>query len=250
MSHPHQSTIDLLHALVDRLPPRFPRELGRYMVMRLGELERDAAVSREVLDRAVAEFGKYTWHERRAWQEVYEHEGKPGEERRFLAQLPATVRERVVGDTKHFSPATIVGGERPVSRSLGEVGEGVAQRVGRSPCDIVRLPAFERYTPEDRLIIEEALLRARRDAADHLGAQILAGDVPNYDDTVLHWKQERLRIEEQLLALRRIAREKPMLAPEITKVIADYDIGFSGLMGREPTLVELRGVISDYANRS
>ncbi|MDO8599645.1 MAG: hypothetical protein Q7S02_06065 [bacterium] len=240
MGHPQHATIDLLHAFVDRLPPRFPRELGRYMAVRLGELERDTSVSREALDRVVAEFGKYTWHERRAWEEVYERAGKADEEQRFLTALPGALRERVLDHAKGFSPATAGGGER----------EGVARGAGRSPCDVVRLPAFERYTPEDRLIIEEALLRARRDAADRLGARLLAGELPDYDAVALRWKQERLRIEEQLLQLRTIAREKPALGAEITKVVTDYEIGFSGLMGREPTLMELRGVVADYANRS
>ncbi|MBI4434909.1 hypothetical protein HY635_03810, partial [Candidatus Uhrbacteria bacterium] len=82
--HPLQSTLDLLHQVVDRLPPRFPRELGRYMAQRLGELERDQSVNREALDRVVAEFGMYTWHYRRAWEEVYERNAKADEERRFL----------------------------------------------------------------------------------------------------------------------------------------------------------------------
>ncbi|MBI4450294.1 hypothetical protein HY634_04495 [Candidatus Uhrbacteria bacterium] len=225
--HPLQSTLDLLHVIVDRLPPRFPRELGRYMMMRLGELERDQGVSRDVLDRTVAEFGKYTWHYRRTWEEVYEREGKPEEERRFLELLPSTVRERVAGDTNNFSPS---------SRGGASGGAGA----------IVRLPAFEQYTPEDRLIIEEALLRARREAGDRLGARLLAGELPEYEEVALRWKRERLSIEEQLLAMRRIAREKPSLAEEIRRVVEDYELGLSGLMGREPTLAELRGQVQNY----
>jgi len=236
MTHPYQSTIDLLHVLVDRLPPRFPRELGRYMATRLAELERDQSVHREALDRVVAEFGKYSWPYRRAWEEVYEREGKPMEEQRFLELLPPVVRERVVGDTKNFSPSTAVGGE----------GNGA----GRSPCDVVRLPVFERYTPEDRLVIEESLLRSRREAGDQLGARLLAGDLPEYEEVALRWKQERLKIEEQLLAMHRIAREKPPLAEEIQRVVDDYEVGFSGLMGREPIPTELAGVVADFSHRS
>lgn len=247
MPHPYQATIDLLHQIVDRLPPRFPRELGRYMALRLGELERDQSVSREALDRAVAEFGTYTWHYRRAWEETYEREGKKEEERRFLELLPAALRERVAQDVaargkasgKNFSPSTAVEGER----------EGEAM-VRRSPQDIVRSPTFERYTPEDRLIIEEALLRARREAGDQLGARLLAGELPDYEDVALRWKQERLKLEEQLLKLQKIAREKPHLSREIENVVADYELGFSGWTGREPTLAELKGVVSDYANRA
>ena len=230
MPHPLQSTLDLLHQIVDRLPPRFPRELGRYMMMRLGELERDQSVSRDALDRVVSEFGKYTWHERRAWEEVYERNAKADEERRFLELLPAAVRERVMGDTNNFSPSF---------RGGASGGAGA----------IVRLPAFERYTPEDRLIIEEALLRARREAGDRLGARLLAGELPEYEEVALRWKRERLNIEEQLLKLQKIARAKPPLAREIQNVIQDYELGFSGWTGREPTLEELRGVVADYVNR-
>lgn len=222
VSHPQQSTIDLLHTLVDRLPPRFPRELGRYMIARVGELECDASVSHEALDRVVAEFGKYTWHYRRAWEEVYARAGVGDEEQRFLAALPSALRERAQVDAA-----------------------AAGKRIG----EVIRLPAFERYTPEDRLILEEALLRARRDASNRLGQRLLAGELPEYDATALRWKQERVKIEEQLLALDRIAHEKPALAEEIAKVVADYEVGFSGLMGREPTLTELRGVVADYTNR-
>lgn len=196
------------------------------MAMRLAELERDESVRREALDRVVAEFGKYSWPYRHAWEEVYGQEGKQAEERRFLELLPAAVREHVQTD--------VSGGARG----------GVAS-------EIVRLPIFEKnYTPEDRLIIEEALLRARREAGDQLGARLLAGELPEYEEVALRWKQERLKLEEQLLKLRNIAREKSNLAEEIQRVLADYDVGFSGLMGREPTLAELKGVVADYANRA
>jgi hypothetical protein len=125
---------------------------------------------------------------------------------------------------------------------------GVEERT--RPQDIVRSKQFERYTPEDRLVIEEALLRARREAGDRLGARLLAGELPDYEEVALKWKRERLDIEEQLLRLRKIAREKPHLAHEIENVIKDYELGFSGWTGREPTLPELRGVVADYANRS
>lgn len=237
MPHPYQPTIDLLHQIVDRLPPLFPRELGRYMALRLGELERDVSVSREALDRIVAEFGAYTWHYRRAWEEIYQRDGAPTEERLFLEQLPQNLRERI---------------ERDVAVAKGESVSG-----GKS--QIVRLPAFEQnYTPEERLIIEETLLRARRGAGDQLGARLLAGEIPDpdaavgtsYEEIALRWKQERLRIEEQFFNLRKIAREKSHLAREIWNVIADYELGFSGWTGREPTLAELKGVVADYANRA
>ncbi|MBI4434264.1 hypothetical protein HY635_00370, partial [Candidatus Uhrbacteria bacterium] len=207
--------------------------------------ERDQSVNREALDRVVAEFGMYTWHYRRAWEEVYERNAKADEERRFLEVLPTALREQVLRDSGS------VRGKTPdveEERSDGSTS-GVGVRT-RRPQDIVRLPAFEHYTPEDRLIIEEALLRARREAGDQLGAQLLAGELPDYEEVALRWKQERLRIEEQLLKLRKIARAKPPLAREIQNVIADYELGFSGWTGREPTLTELKGVVADYANRS
>lgn len=238
--HPLQATIDLLHQIVDRLPPRFPRELGRYLAGRLAEIERDQSVSREALDRAVAEFGKYTWHYRRAWEEVYDREGRGDEERRFLEFLPNALRERVVEDVKGVKG---VEGVKDFFPSFRGGARGGAQ-------DIVRSQAFERYTPEDRLVIEEALLRARREASDQLGARLLAGELPDYEEVALRWKQERLKIEEQLLRLRKIAREKPHISREIENVIADYELGFSGWTGREPTLAELKGVVADYANRA
>jgi hypothetical protein len=191
----------------------------------VGELERDASVSREALDRVIAEFGKYTWHYRRAWEEVYRRDGEPEAERGFIAALPAALRERIEQDVAAASQAQTLKSQ------------------------IVRLPVFERYTPEERLVVEEALLRSRRETADRLAQRIIAGEITDYDEGALRWKSERLRIEEELLALKRIARERPAFADEIQRLLEDYEIGFSGLAGREPTLAELQGMVRDYANR-
>ncbi|MFH1098420.1 MAG: hypothetical protein V1723_00610 [Candidatus Uhrbacteria bacterium] len=219
--HPHQSTIDLLRVLVGRIPPRFPRELGRYLAQRVEELARDASVTGEALDRALAEFGLYVWHYRKALEEIYAREAVGEESARFLELLSLALRERVTADA---------------------AASGLAD-----PREIMRLPQFEaNYSPEDKLLIEEAMLHARRELEDNLRGQIESGEITDFDAVALRWKRERLAIEEQLLALAELARTKPQWAAEIRERIREFSLGFSGIVGEEPTLEKARQEVENY----
>ena len=224
MSHPQQSTIDLLRRMVVRVPPRFPRELGRYMNVRVEELARDVSVPEAVLTNVIAEFGRYLWHYRKAWEDVWTREGAPRVAPKFLEMLSGDVRARVEADVgAGFTPA-------------------------RSALEIMRLPQFESaYTPEEKLVIEEAGGGARHAAEEGLRDRIDRGEVADYDATVLRWKQERLRIEEQLLMLEQIAHARPQHASEIRSRIAQCEEGMAGI-SHEPTLRELQGEVENYRN--
>lgn len=216
--HPHQSTVDLLRRMVARLPPKFPRALGRYMIERAETLARDAGIPAEELARSIAEFGVYLWHYRKAFEEAFAREGIPRWEERFLAELPGALRTRVVGDAS--------------GRSL----------------EIMRAPAFESaYSPEDKLVIEEALLTARRAVEEELRDRVDRGEVADYDHRVLAWKHVRLDMEEALLSLRELATAKPAWAREILDKLRTYEEGIAGI-GPEPTREELRKEVESYRN--
>lgn len=216
MPHPFQSSIDYLRWLVGRLPPKFPPELGRFMSIRVEEFARDARVTQEVIDRAAVEFGFYLWHYRKAFAEILAREGDAAIAQRFASALSADLNARVESES------------------------------GGQPLEVARFPSFERaFTPEERLVIEEALLAARRAAAEDVRARIERGEIADYERTALRWKQERLRMEEQLLELRRLAREKPNLSGEILERVASFERGFVDI-DREPTLDELTHEVENY----
>lgn len=222
MPHPYQATLDLLRVMIDRLPPRFPDLLASCARERLDVFAADAHVHSEALDAFAGTFGALVWPYRRAWEEVFAQDGAAIVERAFLEALPPALRAHVERD---------------------------AAAAQEQPSGVLRLPAFEAYTPEDRLVAEEAYLAARHNAAGDLAGRIASGNLPRYDAAVLRWKEEGLRIEGALLELRALARTLPRWADEIGNIVREYELGFTGTLGREPTLDEVRGAVADYRGR-
>ncbi|MFH1430189.1 MAG: hypothetical protein ABIG71_01535 [Candidatus Uhrbacteria bacterium] len=193
------------------------------MQRRIAELRADAGVSREECEAVAIEFGMYSWHYRRAWEEVYARDGQVIATERLFDGMPESLGQRVRADADELGCGTI---------------------------ELMRMPVFEtNYTPEDRLVMEEAFLRARQDAAAELATRLRDGKIPDYERIVLRWKMERLKIEEELLSLRDVARKKPQWAAEIAGAIHEYELGFTGAMGMEATVEEVRGKVEEYTTR-
>lgn len=224
MSHSFQATIDLVRSIIAQTPPRFSVELAHALRERMEVLAADAGVTRAALDAFAIDVGKARWPYRRAWEECYAREGATMEREQFLAQLPHVLREHVESDVDRTS--------------------------FQAPQDILRLPAFEQYTPEDRLILEEALLAARHTTAAALARRVDTGDLPAYERDILQWEQQRIAIDAELLTLREFAREHPALAEEIAATIRAFELGFTGVLGTEPTLAAVRGSIADFRARA
>jgi hypothetical protein len=185
--HPHASTLELLQLAIDALPPFFPKAEAADAQRRKDAFMKDASASYDAIHDLIAELGKRSWAQRKAYEEMFARYGRASEEAHLLDELDAGIRAKY-------------------ERFLHEGGKLDHIAHATSGGDIWKATPFERaFTPEEKFVIERALLAACDKAREEIRALVADAKREEYERIVRENHEKERRMEHMIAELRGLA---------------------------------------------
>ncbi|MFH2062841.1 MAG: hypothetical protein ABIJ46_01660 [bacterium] len=186
--HPHTFTLRLLELALDRLPPGFEESDRRAYVRRLRSFERDFRVPYEQIRLTVAQLGRDSWSQRRAYQEMYDRYGRSSEESYLIRNLDEGLREK-------YEKFILDGGK------INYIEDRV-----RTERELLSPSPFETYfTPEEKFAVTQALLRARDSAREEINSLVTGKKGDEYRSLVAEYTRREAGIDRKIGELKRLA---------------------------------------------
>ncbi len=201
--------LELLRMAIDRLPPTFSADKKKRYAKQLDGFLKNPKASYEEIQDVIAALGKESWAFRKAYEEMYDRYGRASEEANLLEKLDRDVREKY-------------------ERFVHEGGKINHIESAKSADDLRNPSPFERYfTPEEKFVIEQALLAARDAARAEIDALVLDKKKDEYQALVAEYKKRQKTIMEKLDGLRKLASVSAKWEPAITDRVRTIEEGWS-----------------------
>lgn len=197
-------TLAIFEHLVRQPPPLVPQAILDDAVAALEQLRYNYDLTLDELEQTMITFGKRLWPYRKAFQEFVDvYEGKMGE-KLFLQHVGPALRTRYKAFVAH-------GGDFRDLHAGGPLGF---------------------FTPEERLLLCEALVETRANVRSHTAQAVVSTDQREYELRIVEFDEILQDIEKRLDTLRRTAedeQEHPELAGEIRAQVRGFEHGLCGL---------------------
>ncbi len=207
--HPHAYTLDLFGLAIDRLPPTFSGERKKYYADRLAFFRGHPEADFAEIQEAIAELGRESWPQRRAYEDMYAAYGRSSEESFVMQNLDQGIREKY-------------------ERFLHEGGKLNHIQGTTEATDIWQTSPFERYfTPEEKFALEQAILASRTAAVEEINGLVTGKKKEEYQKLAAAYAEQQKNIQSKLDDLERMASVSDKWQPLIMDRVHTLAEGWS-----------------------
>jgi hypothetical protein len=185
--HPHTYTLQLFRLALDKLPPDFDPIRRTYFEKRWAEFEAAPDTPYEEIRVNITQFGRESWPERKAYQEMYYRYGHSSEEAFLLENLDLGIRQKFEKFLEDGGKINYLNRIRPIEQLLAPT-------------------PFEKYfSPEEKFAIAQALLAACDQARQEIEGLITNSRHEEYRQLVREFRLHAQVLEGKIKELEKMA---------------------------------------------
>ncbi len=232
--HPHAYTLDLLGLAIDRLPPTFSADRKRHYAERLRFFRGHPEAGFADIQETIAELGRESWPQRRAYEDMYTAYGRSSEESFLLQNLDQGIREKY-------------------ERFLHEGGKLNHIQSASEASDIWQTSPFERYfTPEEKFALEQALSASRLAAAEEINGLVTGKKKDEYQKLTAAYAEQQENIQSKLDDLQQMAgvsdKWRPLILDRVRTLAEGWSVVERGINERllDRELEYWRGTLESF----
>lgn len=199
---PHlENELFLLKKAIEAMPFTFPDAQKARYLDKLKEFEASPETDRKEIEEAIVEVGKASWPYRKAYEEMFKNYASEKYEQYFIDKLSEPTRKKYMEFKKR----------------------------GGSISDFRRGRDFEEaFTPEENLVIEEAVFAARDGLKDYM-REVIREKSGEYEEALNIYQQKKHDLENMLQSLKDMAAKSEKWAPEILDKVSGLEEGWSAV---------------------